>query len=53
MDPEVSFITTQELEDLYPDLTGDEREKAYVREHHTACIMQIGGMLRSGKPHGG
>ena len=50
---EVSFITTQELEDLYPDLTGSEREKAYLREHHTACIMQIGGKLRSGKPHDG
>jgi len=53
LDPEVSFITTQELEDLYPDLTGDERETAYVREHPTACIMQIGGKLRSGKPHSG
>ena len=53
LDPEVSFITTQELEDLYPELSGDEREKAYVREHPTACIMQIGGKLRSGKPHGG
>ena len=53
LDPEVSFITTQELEDLYPELTGDERETAYVREHHTACIMQIGGKLRSGKPHSG
>ena len=53
LDPEVSFITTQELEDLYPDLTGSEREKAYLREHHTACIMQIGGKLRSGKPHDG
>ena len=50
---EVSFVTTQELEDLYPDLTGDERENAYVKEHHTACIMQIGGTLRSGKRHGG
>ena len=50
---EVSFITTQELEDLYPDLDGSARENAYVREHHTACIMQIGGKLRSGKPHGG
>ena len=49
----VSFITTQELEDMYPDLTGDEREIAYVRDHHTACIMQIGGALKSGKPHGG
>ena len=52
LNPEVSFITTQELEDLYPELTGDEREIAYVKEHHTACIMQIGGKLRSGKPHG-
>ena len=50
---EVSFITTQELEDLYPDLTGSEREKAYLKEHPTACIMQIGGKLRSGKPHDG
>jgi len=53
LDPEVSFITTQELEDLYPDLTGSQREYAYVKEHHTACIMQIGGKLRSGKPHDG
>jgi len=48
---EVSFITTQELEDLYPDLTGSQRESAYLKEHRTACIMQIGGKLRSGKPH--
>jgi len=50
---DVSFVTTQELEDLYPELTGSEREKAYVKEHPTACIMQIGGKLRSGKPHDG
>ena len=53
LDPEVSFITTQELEDMYPDLDDHGREDAYVREHHTACIMQIGGKLRSGKPHSG
>ena len=53
LDREVSFVTTQELEDLYPELDGNARETAYVREHHTACIMQIGGKLRSGKPHGG
>ena len=52
LDPEVSFVTTQELEDMYPDLDDHGRENAYVREHHTACIMQIGGKLRSGKPHG-
>ena len=53
LDPNVSFITTQELEDLYPELSGAEREDAYVKEHPTACIMQIGHKLRSGKPHGG
>ena len=54
LSPDVSFVTTQALEDMYPDLkTGSEREKAYVKEHHTACIMQIGGKLRSGKPHDG
>ena len=51
--PEVSFITSQELEDMYPDKVPSEREKIYVREHKTACIMQIGGVLRSGKPHDG
>ena len=50
---EVAFITTQELEDLYPNLDGKGRENAFVKEHHTACIMQIGGVLRSGKPHDG
>ena len=51
LSPEVSFITSQELEDLYPDLTGSQREREYVRNHRTACIMQIGGKLRSGLPH--
>ena len=50
---EVAFITTQELEDLYPELDGKGRENAFVEAHHTACIMQIGGSLRSGKPHDG
>ena len=50
---EVSFVTTQELEDMYPDFDDHQRENAYVKDHPTACIMQIGGKLRSGKPHGG
>ena len=53
LDPNVSFVTTQELEDMYPDLTGSRRENAYLKEHHTACIMQIGGKLRSGNRHDG
>ena len=51
--PEVSFITTQELEDLYPDLTPKERENAYVKEHPTTFLMQIGGKLKSGSKHDG
>lgn len=50
---DVSFITSQELEDAYPALTPTQRESAYCREHRTMCIMQIGGKLRSGKPHDG
>ena len=52
VDREVFFITSQELEDMYPALTPEEREEALLREHHTAFISQIGGALRSGKPHG-
>ncbi len=49
----VSFVTSQELEDMYPGLTPKERENAYVKEHKTAFIIGIGGKLRSGKPHDG
>ena len=53
LEREVAFITSQELEDLYPDMDGHQRERAYTKEHKTVCIMQIGGKLRSGKPHDG
>ncbi len=47
----VTFITSQELEDLYPNLTAKERENAYLKEHKTVFIMKIGDKLKSGKPH--
>ncbi len=47
----VSFITSQELEDMYPDKSPKERENLYVKEHKTAFIMQIGKKLRSGQVH--
>lgn len=50
---EVSFITSQELEDMYPDLTPKERENAYAREKKTIFIMQIGDLLKSGERHDG
>ena len=50
---DVTFITSQELEDLYPDLTPNQRENEFVRSHPTTFLMQIGKTLRSGKPHDG
>ncbi len=49
----ITFLTTQELEDRYPDLTGSERESMAAREYGAVFLMQIGGALRSGKPHDG
>ena len=49
----VSFVTAQELEDMYPALTPKERENAYAKEHKTIFIIGIGGKLRSGERHDG
>jgi aspartate--ammonia ligase len=49
---EIKFITTQELENLFPNLSEKEREDAIVKEHSTVFLMKIGGALLSGKPHG-
>ncbi len=50
---EITFVTTQELEDRYPDKTPKERENLFLREHKTVGLLQIGKQLRSGKPHDG
>ena len=50
---DVFFITSQELEDMYPELTAKERENKIVEEHKTVFIMQIGGVLKSGEKHDG
>lgn len=50
---EISFITTQELEDLYPGLSPKERENRIAREKKAVFIMKIGGALRSGTRHDG
>ena len=50
---EVSFVTAQELEDRWPDLSPKEREDAWVKEHPVTFLMGIGGALKSGKPHDG
>ena len=53
LERDVFLITTQELEDMYPDKTPKERENEILRQHHTVFLMQIGGKLKSGKPHDG
>ena len=50
---QVFFLTTQELEDMYPDLTPNERENEICREHQTVFLMQIGKTLKSGTKHDG
>ena len=50
-DRNVAFVDSQELEDMYPELSSKERENAFLEKHHTACILRIGGALKSGKPH--
>jgi len=50
---EIFFITTQELEDMYPDLDSKEREHAITREHGAVFIEKIGGALLSGEKHDG
>ncbi len=51
--PDVTFVTTQELEDMYPTLTPKERENEFVKKHKTVFVMQIGDLLKSGVKHDG
>ena len=50
---EIFFITSQALEDRFPDRTPKEREYLITKEYGAVCITQIGDVLRSGKPHDG
>ena len=49
----ITFVTTQELEDRWPDATPKQREYNIVREHGAVFLMKIGGALKSGKVHDG
>lgn len=57
MDPflpaEISFVTTQELEDRWPDKTPKERETLITKEKGAVFLMKIGGPLLSGERHDG
>ena len=57
MDPflpnEIAFVTTQELEDRWPDKTAKEREHLIAKEKGAVFLMKIGGALLSGERHDG
>lgn len=53
LEREVYFITTQQLEDMYPALTPKERETELLKEHPTVFLMKIGDELKSGIKHDG
>ncbi|HSH36334.1 aspartate--ammonia ligase [Schnuerera sp.] len=49
----IKFITAQELEDKYPDISPKERENLICKEYKAVFLMKIGGELESGVPHDG
>ncbi len=50
---EITFITSQELLDLYPELTPKEREDKIVKDKGAVFLMQIGKVLSNGEKHDG
>lgn len=50
---EIFFITSQELENMYPSLTPKEREDAICKDKGAVFLMQIGDLLKSGEKHDG
>ena len=50
---DIFFITTQELENMFPDYSPKEREYYIAKAKGAVCIMQIGDVLESGEPHDG
>lgn len=50
---EIYFITSQELEDLYPNLEPKQRERQIIKAKKAVCILQIGDLLKSGQKHDG
>ena len=50
---DIFFITTSDLEKMYPDRTAKEREYLITKEKRAVCLMQIGDKLASGEPHDG
>ena len=50
---DIFFITTQELENMFPDDTPKQREYHIAKAKGAVCVMQIGDLLESGEKHDG
>ena len=50
---DIKFLTTSELEDMYPGLSRKERENEICKKYKAVFLMQIGGKLKDGEPHDG
>ena len=50
---QISFVTTYQLEEEYPDLTPKQREYEAAKKYGAVFIMKIGGLLKNGKKHDG
>lgn len=50
---DIKFITTEELEKIYPNLTRKERENIITKEYKAVFLMHIGNKLLDGLPHDG
>lgn len=50
---DVTFISSQELLNMYPDMTGKERENAITKKYGCVFLTQIGGVLSNGQRHDG
>lgn len=48
---EITFVTTEELEEMYPDNTSDERETLITKKYGSVFLIGIGDSLKSGKSH--
>jgi len=49
----ITFIHSEDMEDMYPDLTPPERENVFCKQHGAIFIIGIGADLKNGKPHDG
>lgn len=50
---EITFVTSEDLLEEYPNLTSSEREKEAVKKHKAVFLIGIGGLLKDGTAHGG